>query len=117
MIATSEMFTASMRARPAEPARSQAPPVVPGQARRVVRVDELVDAINHMLAARPECDGLAVQAGPLSPSVPDVDGCNWRAEGLRLRIERGASTRALAGVRLVVELARLRFDLAEPDEV
>lgn len=115
MIATSEMFTASLRARSAGPPCSPPRPV-PGPGRLVVRVDELVNAINYMLAARPECDGLAVEAGPLSPALPDGDGCNWRAEGLRLRIERGASTRALAGVHQVVELARLRYDLAAPDD-
>ncbi|HEX2206543.1 MAG TPA: hypothetical protein VHG93_02615, partial [Longimicrobium sp.] len=85
-------------------------------ARQALRPAELVDAINHMLAARPECEGLAVEAGPLSPALPDIDGCNWRPHGLRLRIAHGASTRALGGVRQVVEIARLRYDLAVPDD-
>lgn len=115
MIATSEMFTASAFARPMEPfcgsgARSGVQP-----ARQVLRPDELVDAINRMLDARPECQGLEVDAGRLTPATPDADGCNWRPHGLQLRVAHGPSTRALAGVRQVIELARLRYDLADPD--
>lgn len=116
MIATSQMFTASAGARPMEPfcagrTRSGVPP-----ARQELRPDELVDAINRMLDARPECQGLEVDAGGLVPATPEFDGCNWRPDGLRLRVAHGPSTRALAGVRQVIELARLRYDLADPDQ-
>lgn len=115
MIATSEMFTASALRRPMEPLGGHVrAPLAP--ARDALRPDELVDAINHMLAARPECAGLEFEAGSLAPVHPDADGCNWRPHGLRLRIAHGASTRALSGVRQVVELARLRYDLAAPDD-
>jgi hypothetical protein len=103
MIATSQMFAASARgSRPQPPADRQA-----------LRPDELVQAINGLLATRPECEGLAMEAGPLAPAHPDHTGCNWRPHGLRLRVEHGPSTRALACVRDVVELARMRYDLAE----
>lgn len=113
MIATSEMFIASTLTRPMVPfcggrTRSGVEP-----ARQVVRPDELVDAINRMLEARPECHGLEFEAGQLVPAAPDADGCNWRAHGLRLRVAHGPSTRALAGVRQVIELARLRYDLVD----
>jgi hypothetical protein len=117
MIATSQMFTASALARPMEPfcgGRAR-PGLEP--ARQALRPDELVDAINRMLDARPECQGLEFSAGPLVPTVPDADGCNWRPHGLRLRVAHGPSTRALAGVRQVVELARLRYDLADGSDV
>ncbi|HEX6372709.1 MAG TPA: hypothetical protein VF006_27560 [Longimicrobium sp.] len=115
MIATSEMFTASALARPMEPLCGARTRSAPAPARQVLRADELVDAINQMLDARPECQGLEFAAGPLVPANPDADGCNWRAHGLRLRVAHGPSTRALAGVRQVVELARLRYDLADAD--
>jgi hypothetical protein len=116
MIATSEMFTASALARPMEPfCGSRARPGVQ-PARQELRPDELVDAINRMLDARPECQGLEVDAGRLVPVTPDADGCNWRPHGLRLRVAHGPSTRALAGVRQVIDLARLRYDLADPED-
>lgn len=115
MIATSEMFAAGARARPME-ARGALTRPARAAARQAVRPDELVDAINRMLASRPECEGLEFEAGLLAPALPDVDGCNWRPEGLRLRVAHGPSTRALGGARQVVELARLRYDLEESDE-
>lgn len=105
MIATSQMFAAS-----AQGARTRAAQLA---ARRAVRPDELVDAINQMLAARPECAGLEFAAGELAPAAPDDDGCNWRPDGLRLRVAHGPSTRALGAARQVVEIARLRYDLAD----
>lgn len=114
MIATSRMFAASARHHGEEP-RTCRGPALP-RPRQAVQPGELVDAINHMLAARPECEGLAFEAGPLRPAHPDGDGCNWRPHGLRLRVAHGPSTRALAGVHQVVELARLRYDLAERDD-
>ena len=116
MIATSQMFTASMFTRSVEPRSGLQGRAVPGPPRVALRPDELVDAINHMLAARPECEGLTFEAGVLAPAAPDADGCNWRQHGLRLRVAHGPSTRALAGVRQVVELARLRYDLVVPDK-
>lgn len=111
MIATSQMFTASALATPTRgPAGDRRPALDP--ARQALRPAELVDVINHMLAARPECEGVEFQAGSLVPASPDADGCNWQPDGLRLRVAHGPSTRALAGARQVVELARLRFDLA-----
>jgi hypothetical protein len=112
MIATSRMFNASERERGTDPrdARIRAAQASP---RRLVRPDELVDAINYMLAARPECHGLEFAAGELAPALPDVDGCNWRPHGLRLRVAHGPSTRALGAARQVVELARLRYDLTD----
>jgi hypothetical protein len=112
MIATSQMFAASARARQTEPLNAPTR-AAQAAARQAVRPDELVDAINHMLAARPGCEGLEFEAGTLLPAIPDADGCNWRPHGLRLRVAHGPSTRALAGVRQVVDLARLRYDLAD----
>lgn len=113
MIATSQMFTASAPARSAELYAGGSNRIAADAARQPLRPVELVQAINHLLAARPECNGLAFEAGRLAPAHPDVDGCNWRPHGLRLKVEHGPSTRALAGVRQVVELARLRYDLAD----
>lgn len=113
MIATSEMFTATPRARWTEPFRGRTPPPLnPG--RQALHPNELVDAINQMLRARPECTGFEFEAGALVPVTPDADGCNWRLQGLRMRVANGPSTRALVGVRQVVELARLSYDLADP---
>ena len=110
MIATSQMFAASARGPWAD-----APRLTGGAARQALSPDELVRAINHLLADRPECEGLAFEAGPLAPVHRDAegDGCNWQTHGLRLRVEHGPSTRALAGVREIVEIARLRYDLAD----
>lgn len=116
MIATSQMFIACAQARPAEPHIAHLRPTG-GGVRQVLTPDELVSAINHLLATLPECEGLAVEAGSLAPSRRGADGCNWQTHGLRLRVEHGPSTRALAGVRQVVELARLRYDLADPAAV
>jgi hypothetical protein len=117
MIATSRMFIASALARPAEPLAGRGRHATPPPPeRQALRPDALVGAINQMLAAHPECEGLEMQAGVLQPGYPDADGCNWRPHGLRLRVAHGPSTRALAGVRQVVELARLRYDLTVPDD-
>lgn len=113
MIATSQMFTACAQARPAGPYAVHSR-FTGGGVRQALSRDELVAAINHLLAARPECEGLAVEAGTLEPVHRNDGGCNWQPHGLRLRVEHGPSTRALAGVRQVVELARLRYDLAAP---
>jgi|GEM_PF-4888805 len=114
MIATSQMFAACAQARPADLYATLHPRVWGATVRQALSPDELVRAINHLLSTRPECDGLAFEAGTLAPAHPDDDGCNWRPHGLRLRVEHGPSTRALAGVRQVVEVARLRYDLAAP---
>jgi hypothetical protein len=103
MIATSQMFAASARSSGAGSAA----------ARQALPPHELVQAINHLLATRPECEGLAFEAGPLAPVRRNEDGCNWQTHGLRLRVEHGPSTRALASVRHIVELARLRYDLED----
>jgi hypothetical protein len=104
MIATSQMFAASAAAGRADTAVD----------RQALSPDELVQAINRLLATRPECEGLTFEAGRLAPVHRGPDGCNWPPHGLRLRVEHGPSTRALAGVRGIVELARMRYDLAAP---
>jgi hypothetical protein len=113
MIATSQMFTATALARPLEPFCGVRAGAGLEPARQALRPDELVDAINRMLDARPECQGLEFEAGRLTPATAEADGCNWRPHGLQLRVAHGPSTRALAGVRQVIELARLRYDLAD----
>lgn len=110
MIATSQMFAALAHVRGVE---ATAPRLTGGAVRQAVSPDELVRAINALLAARPDCEGLAFEAGVLRPVDPDATGCNWRPHGLRLRVEHGPSTRALASVRHVVDLARMRYDLAD----
>jgi hypothetical protein len=111
MIATSQMFTACVQPHPAD-ARAAHRRMTGPAARQVLTPDQLLTAINHLLTARPECEGLKVE-GTLAPSSRgEPDGCNWQPHGLCLRVEHGPSTRALAGVRQVVELARLRWDLA-----
>lgn len=107
MIATVEMMRAGA-ATAGQGGRVPPPPL-----RQALRPDELVGAINGFLASRPDCEGLEMEAGELAPRSPDVDGCNWRAQGLRLRVAHGPSTRALAGVRQAVELARLRYELLD----
>ena len=116
MIATSQMFTACAQARPAEPHVARHPRAPANPVRETLTPHELVQAINQLLAARPEFEGLTFEAGALAPVTPDADGCNWRAQGLRLRVEHGPSTRALAGVRQVLDIARLRYDLVDPEE-
>ncbi len=114
MIATVEMMRAGAAAAAAAAGYDGASGrVSPPQHRQVLRPDELVGAINGLLASRPDCEGLEVEAGHLAPGCPDADGCNWRADGLRLRVAHGPSTRALAGVRHAVELARLRYELLD----
>ena len=112
MIATVEMIQASAAAATAQ-GRGAGRGRVPPPAKQALRPAELVGAINGLLASRPDCEGLEVEAGDLAPGCPDADGCNWRAQGLRLRVAHGPSTRALAGVRQAVELARLRFELLD----
>ncbi len=114
MIATSQMFTASALARSADPHGLAYSRGTPAPARQALRADELVQAINRLLAARPKCEGLVFETGRLAPAHPDADGCNWQPHGLQLKVEHGPSTRALAGVRQVVEFARLRYDLVDP---
>ena len=113
MIATSRMF----RGCPA-PTLPTAIPGMPGRgvvqapARRRVTAVELVREVNQAFAGRPDCEGLEVDAGALVPREPDDDGCNWSPAALRVRVAHGPSTRALGGVRQVVEWARLSFELA-----
>jgi hypothetical protein len=116
MIATAEMFRASaVPGRPTTMAerRTQAAALV--LMRQVVTPVQLVESVNRQLAARGDCAGLEVEAGPLRPLSPDPDGCNWSAGALRVRVAHGASTRALAGVRQVVDWARLHYDLADSE--
>lgn len=113
MIATSQMFTACVQPRLADP-RAIHPRMTGGAVRQVLTPDQLLAAINQLLAARPECEGLRME-GTLEPSWRrEPDGCNWQPHSLCLHVEHGPSTRALAGVRQVVELARLRYDLVSP---
>ena len=113
MIATAEMLTAGAAARAAGFAAAETTRVPQAPRRLPMRPDELVSAINGLLSSRPDCEGLEVEAGDLVPGLPDVDGCNWGADGLRLRVAHGPSTRAVAGVRQAVELARLRYELLD----
>lgn len=113
MIATAKMFLATaIPGRPNPPGERRPAPVQP---RQVVSAAELVDAVNARLAARADCEGLEVEAaGTLRARFADADGCNWSPAALRVRVAHGPSTRALAGVRQVVEWARLNLELADP---
>lgn len=113
MIATAKMFlAAAIPGRPVPPGERRPTPVMP---RRSVTPAELVAAVNAELAARADCEGLEVVADPaLHARFADADGCNWSAAGLRIRVAHGPSTRALTGVRQVVEWARLHLELAGP---
>lgn len=111
MIATVEMMKASAAVAASRSGTVRARVMLPS--RQMLRPDELVGAINRMLASRPDCEGLEVEAGELAAGYPDADGCNWRAQGLRLRVAHGPSTRALAGVHQAIELARLRYELLD----
>lgn len=115
MIATAKMFRGCpilATAVPGMPGRSAA---LSSLGRQQVTAAELVEQVNQALAGRPDCEGLEVEAGRLTPGVPDEDGCNWSTSGLRLRVSHGPSTRALSCVRNVVEWARLSFELAAPE--
>jgi DNA-binding transcriptional regulator YdaS (Cro superfamily) len=113
LIAISEMFRArAIPGRRSTPAERRAR-AAQAAARQVVSPEELVRALNRELARRGDCAGLEVAAGPQRAAEPDLYGCNWNTAQLRLRLAHGASTRALAGVREVVEWARLNFALAE----
>jgi hypothetical protein len=112
MIATAKMFlNTAIPGRAYLPGERRPTPVLP---REVVSAAELVKAVNRHLAARPDCEGLEVAAAAeLAAPHPDIDGCNWNPTALRVRVAHGPSTRALAGVRQVVEWARLNLELAD----
>jgi hypothetical protein len=113
MIAIPEMFRATAvpgRPIPASERRARSAVL---RARREITLAELVQLVNRELAARGDCAGLEVYAGPVREIGPDVDGCNWNPAGLRVRIGKGATTRALGGLRQVVDWARLNFDLMD----
>lgn len=113
MIATAKMFVSTaIPGRPHPPGERRPMPEVQ---RQVVSPAQLVAAVNAQLAARQDCEGLEMDAAAsLRARFPDADGCNWNPAGLRVRVAHGPSTRALAGVRQVVEWARLNLELAEP---
>ena len=113
MIATAKMFLATaIPGRPKPPGERRPTPVLP---RRCVNSAGLVAAVNAELAARPDCERLEVVAdGTLRARFADADGCNWSPSALRVRVAHGPSTRALAGVRQVVEWARLHLELEDP---
>lgn len=113
MIATAKMFlTSAIPGRPHPPGERRP---LPPMARQVVTPAQLLAAVNAQLQARKDCEGLEVAAaGRLRARFPDGDGCNWNTAGLAVRVAHGPSTRALAGVRQVVEWARLNLELAEP---
>jgi len=116
MIATPEMFRASaVPGRPANQAERRSRAAAKVLVRHVVTPEELVQTVNRELASRNDCRGLEVVAGPLRPAHPDRDGCNWNPAALRVRVAHGSSTRALSGMRRVVEWARLNFDLADSE--
>lgn len=112
MIATAKMFLATaIPGRPRLPGEAEAGPVLP---RQPVSLAELIAAVNQQLSARGDCDGLEVEApASMRPGLPDADGCNWSPSALRLRMAHGPSTRALSGLRHVVEWARLNLELTE----
>lgn len=113
MIATAEMLTAFDKYRfTAAPYGRTA---VLARTRQVVTTEQLVEMVNRQLAGREDCEGLEVEAGTLALRYPDADGCNWTPGALRLRVAHGPSTRALAGVRQVMEWARLNLELAETE--
>lgn len=113
MIATAKMFlTTAVPGRPSPPGERRPMPALPRQA---VNAAELVAAVNRQLSSRGDCAGLEVEASAaLGVRLPDVDGCNWNPACLRVRVAHGPSTRDLAGVRQVVEWARLNLELWEP---
>lgn len=113
MIATAKMFLASaIPGRPIPPGERRPTPVMP---RRFVTPAELVAAVNEQLAHRADCEGLEVEASAtLRARFADAEGCNWNPSALRVRVAHGPSTRALAGVRQVVEWARLHLELSDP---
>lgn len=113
MIATATMFLATaIPGRPHPPGERR--PLLVVQ-RQVVSPAQLLAAVNAQLAARPDCEGLEVDAASsLRTRFSDSDGCNWNPAALRIRVAHGPSTRALAGVRQVVEWARLNLELSEP---
>ncbi|HYW11762.1 MAG TPA: hypothetical protein VE871_07380 [Longimicrobium sp.] len=113
MIATAKMFLATaIPGRPNPPGERSAMPGVP---RQVVSPAQLLATVNAELGAREDCEGLEMgAAASLHARFPDADGCNWNAAGLQVRVAHGPSTRALAGVRQVVDWARLHLELAEP---
>ena len=113
MIATPEMF---VRASRAVAVRSEAEmaaemDALPVPARERIPAAALVALINRQIAVRPGCDGIIVSADGLRPGMRDRSGCNWNPSVLRVGVEHGASTRALAAVRQVVEWARVRYDV------
>jgi hypothetical protein len=112
MIATAKMFlTTAIPGRAYLPGERRPTPAL---RREVVSAAGLVDAVNRHLAARSDCEGLEVAAAAeLAAPYPDLDGCNWNPAALRVRVAHGPSTRALAGVRQVVEWARLNLELAD----
>ena len=117
MIATPAMFqtssAATVRAVMHAGPVSRVQPAPAPRPRWVVSPDQLVEEVNRHLATRTDCDGLEMVAGRLHPTLPDAEGCNWNPGGLQLRVAHGPSTRALAGVREVLEWARLHYDLAD----
>lgn len=114
MIATARMFHTTA-AVPGSPRMWGERPPAPLQLRAIVTPAELVARVNRRLAAHPHCAGLTVDAAPsFGARLPDADGCNWDVGALRVRMSHGPSTRALGGVRQVVEWARLAFALEEP---
>ena len=116
MIATADMFTASNTSGlTAALAGPSGRPSAPARTRQRVTTAQLVELVNQQLASRADCEGLEVDAGTLALRFPDAEGCNWTPGGLRLRVAHGPSTRALAGVRQVMEWARQTLELADGD--
>jgi hypothetical protein len=113
MIATAQMFIATaIPGRPTPPGERRPTPLLP---RQCVDPAGLVAVVNAELAVRPDCEGLRVEAdATLRARFADADGCNWSPSALRVRVAHGPSTRALAGVRQVVDWARLHLELADP---
>jgi hypothetical protein len=111
MIATPAMFAQPIPEEPLWADFAAYRMSLPLPPRERIPPHRLVEILNHQIAVRPGCEGILISAEGLEPGVPDPEGCNWSPVGLRVAVAHGASTRALASVRQVVEWARVRFDI------
>ena len=119
MIATPRMFDAAPAAASlaAVPIRRDAAQVarevdgMPRLPRERIPAELLVELLNCQVAVHPGCEGIRISGEALCAAVPDRTGCNWSPSALCVAVEHGASTRALASLRAVVDWARVRYDV------
>ncbi|HYW10038.1 MAG TPA: hypothetical protein VE913_23935 [Longimicrobium sp.] len=87
--------------------------VAASRPRAVVTPAKLLRLLRAAVAGRADCAGLGVDAVGLAATMPDVFGCNWRVEALRVRARGIVAPNAFRELDRVVAEIRQRYNVRD----